>query len=115
MVRMGKIDFFFLVYILELHRVINVIDNIPALSNLSNRPTMTTITTTSSAVILMNDHEISNEDSTWQAFKADSGDASQPASIWSRIHRIVKDALGYTSNSTVPSSNGVAIPDPYNA
>ena len=81
---------------------------------------MATLTTTSSivtdnaSVILMNEHEISNEDATWQAFKTDSVDATQPASIWSRIHRIVKDALGYSSNSTVPSA-GVAIPDPYNA
>jgi hypothetical protein len=76
--------------------------------------TISSIATDNAAVILMNDHEISNEDATWQAFKTDSVDVTLPASIWSRIHRIVKDALGYTSNSSVPSS-GVAIPDPYNA
>ncbi len=79
---------------------------------------MATLTTTSSiatenvAVIQVNNHEISTEDATWRVFNVET--EPQPASLWSRIHRIVKDALGYTSNSTVPSS-GVAIPDPYNA
>jgi hypothetical protein len=63
-------------------------------------------------VIQVNDHEISSEDATWQAFKG-SCDEQQPATFWTRINRMVKDALGYSSNSTGVS--GVAIPDPFNA
>ena len=106
--------------------MINVIDNKPLFlflfyyTNQFTKTTseMATLTTTSNfatdavAVIQVNDHEISTEDSTWRVFNAETD--TQPASLWTRIHRIVKDALGYSSNTTVPST-GVAIPDPFNA
>ena len=65
-------------------------------------------------VIQVNDHEISNEDATWQAFNGSCDDQQQPATLWTRINRIVKDALGYSSNSAMHST-GVAISDPFNA
>ena len=79
---------------------------------------MTTLSTTSNitsdsvAIIQVNEHEISTEDATWRVFNAETD--TQPASLLTRIHRIVKDMLGYSSNSSVTSS-GVAIPDPYNS
>ncbi len=63
-------------------------------------------------VIQVNDHEISNEDATWQEFKGSSDD-QQPVTFWTRINRMVKVAFGYSSNAAGVS--GVAIPDPFNA
>jgi hypothetical protein len=70
--------------------------------------------TNATTVIQVNDHEISNEDATWQAFNGSYDDQQQPATLWTRINRMVKDALGYSSNSAMHST-GVAIPDPFNA
>jgi hypothetical protein len=60
-------------------------------------------------VIHVNDHEISNEDATWQAFNG-STDAQQPMTLWTRINRMVKDAFGYSTGVS-----GIAIQDSFNA
>ena len=60
-------------------------------------------------VIQVNDHEISSEDATWQAFKG-SCDEQQPATFWTRINRMVKDAFGYSTGVS-----GIAIQDSFNA
>ncbi len=64
-------------------------------------------------VIHVNDHEISNEDATWQAYTGGTDEQQQPATFWTRINRMVKVAFGYSSNAAGVS--GVAIPDPFNA
>lgn len=73
---------------------------------------MQSSTANGTTVIQVNDHEISNEDATWQAYTGNT-DEQQPATFWTRINRLVKIAFGYSTNNSSGVS-GVAIPDPYN-
>lgn len=78
------------------------------MTNGNQSATLNNITT----VIHVNDHEISNEDATWQTYTGGTDEQQQPATFWTRINRLVKIAFGYSSNTAGVS--GVAIPDPYN-
>lgn len=82
--------------------------SIMAMTNNNHSATQNNITT----VIQVNDHEISNEDATWQAYTGNT-DEQQPATFWTRINRLVKIAFGYSTNNSSGVS-GVAIPESYN-
>ena len=50
---------------------------------------------TAITVVHINEHEISNEDQTWKEYNSFNNDQVEQATLWTRIQRMVRSALGY--------------------
>ena len=46
-------------------------------------------------IVHINEHQISNEDQTWKEYTEFHNEQDEHATLWTRIQRMVRSALGY--------------------